>query len=82
MLMKIDYGYVNYIQVCMKCTVNVRARLQCSSCQLLAILATTHLCNVNRTPAVHDTDRTWASRPSTARAEFHETVRVAVHRHR
>ena len=25
--MKIDYGYVNYIQVCMKCTVNVRARL-------------------------------------------------------
>ena len=27
MWMKIDYGYVNYIQVCMKCTVNVRARL-------------------------------------------------------
>ena len=27
MWMKLDYGYVNYIQVCMKCTVNVHARL-------------------------------------------------------
>ena len=32
MWMKIDYGYVNYIQVCMKCTVNVRARLHGHQC--------------------------------------------------
>ena len=30
MWMKLDYGYVNYIQMCMKCTVNVRARLLCN----------------------------------------------------
>ena len=28
MWMKLDYGYVNYIRTCMKCTVNVQARLQ------------------------------------------------------